>query len=388
MNEQEILKIISGGECSKVQFKERLPHIDNLAHEIIAFSNSQGGLIIFGINDKTGKINGLSFGEIREINQQLVNAASQKIYPPVYLTTETIHVDNEALVVARIEEGTGKPYKDASGIIYTKNGSDKRKITSNNELARLLGSGGFLSADEMSVLGSSIEDIDLDQFNSFLLKKYKKTLDDLNVKMEKILENLGLSRDGVLTLTGLLLFSKKRHKFRPQFSIQCVSVDGSVIGNKYTDNEGVFEGTLEEIFQRTMDFIGRNMKKIPESNGFNSLSKWEIPYEVFEELIVNALVHRDYFVSSTIKVFVFSDRIEIVSPGRLPNSLTIENVKNGVSIARNPILLSAVQFVLPYKGLGTGILRAYSLYPEIFMENRVEENQFKIIMKRRAGESR
>ena len=88
MNEHEIQKIISGGESSKIQFKERLPHSDRLAHEIIAFSNSKGGLIIFGVNDKTGELNGLSFNEIREVNQQLVNIASQKIYPPVYLTTE------------------------------------------------------------------------------------------------------------------------------------------------------------------------------------------------------------------------------------------------------------------------------------------------------------
>ena len=117
--------------------------------------------------------------------------------------------------------------------------------------------------------------------------------------------------------------------------------------------------------------------------GFNSQTKWEIPYEVFEELIINALVHRDYFISSTIKIFVFSDRIEIVSPGKLPNSLTIENIKNGISIARNPILLSTAQYVLPYKGLGTGIVRSYSLYPEIVLENDSAGNQFRAIIIRK-----
>jgi predicted HTH transcriptional regulator len=242
----------------------------------------------------------------------------------------------------------------------------------------------IISADEMPVPGSSTADIDLEQLNSFLRQKYKKDINELRLETDKILENLDLSKNGILTLTGLLLFSTKRHKLRPQFSVQCVSVDGSIIGNRYTDNEGVYEGTLGEVFQRTMDFIGRGMKKIPESEGFNSPSKWEIPYEVFEELMVNALVHRDYFISSTIKVFIFADRVEIISPGKLPNSLTIENIKNGVSITRNPILLSAAQFVLPYKGLGTGILRAFSLYPEITMENHIEENQFKVVIKRNA----
>jgi predicted HTH transcriptional regulator len=321
--------------------------------------------------------------EIQQINQQLVNVASQKVYPPVYLTTETVSVQNNNLIVVSIEEGTGKPYKDVNGTIYVKNGSDKRKVTSNDELSRLLRSGGSLYAEELLVQGSSVRDIDLEQFNAFIFRKYGKSPDDLGIKTDKILENLNLSKNDILTLTGLLLFSGKRHLLRPQFSVQCVSVDGTIIENTFTDNEGVFDGTLSEVFRKTMDFIGRNMKKIPETTGFNSPTKWEIPHEVFEELIVNALVHRDYFISSTIKVFVFSDRIEIVSPGKLPNSLTVENIKNGISIARNPVLLSAAQYVLPYKGLGTGIIRSYTLYPEISMENNDAQNQFRVIIKRR-----
>jgi predicted HTH transcriptional regulator len=159
-------------------------------------------------------------------------------------------------------------------------------------------------------------------------------------------------------------------------------MDGSIIGSTFSDNENILEGTILEVFKGAMDFIGRNMKKIPETNGFNSPTKWEIPHEVFEELLVNALVHRDYLISSTVKVLVFSDKVEIISPGKLPNSLTIENIKNGVSILRNPILLSTVQYILPYKGLGTGITRSFSLYPDITMENRIDENQFKVIIRR------
>jgi predicted HTH transcriptional regulator len=384
MESNELLEIIRRGESSKVQLKERLPHTDNLAHEMIAFSNSQGGLIIFGVNDKNGELNGLSFAEIQQINQQLVNVASQKVYPPIFLMTETVLVENNNIVVVSIEEGTGKPYKDTNGIIYVKNGSDKRKVTSNNELARLLHSGGSLYADELPVQGSSIHDIDREQFNIFIQRKYRQSLDELGIDIDKIFENLNLSKNGLLTLTGLLLFSKKRHILRPQFSVQCVSVDGSIISNEFLDNEGIFEGTLNEVFRKTIDFIGRNMKKVPETAGFNSQTKWEIPYEVFEELVVNALVHRDYFISSTIKVLVFSDKIEITSPGNMPNSLTLENIKNGVSVASNPILLSAAQYILPYKGLGTGIIRSYSLYPEIILENDISENRFKVTIKRKS----
>ncbi|MHC6203675.1 RNA-binding domain-containing protein [Breznakiellaceae bacterium SP9] len=382
MKKNELLTIIQGGESSMVQFKERMPHIDSIAHELIAFSNSRGGLLLFGVNDKDGKINGLKYEEIQELNEQLVNIASQRVYPPVFIRTETVTVDGQNVVVVGIDEGLGKPYKDLNGIIYVKNGSDKRKVTSNDELARLLRSSS-LFADEMVVNGSSVADINLEQFNTFVLRKYKKPIEELHASKDQILENLNLSKAGLLTLTGLLLFSNKRHNSRPQFSIQCVSIDGLKIANTFTDNEGVIDGTLPEVFERTMDFINRNMKKVPETSGFNSQTKWEIPYEVFEELIVNALVHRDYFISSTIKVFIFSDRVEIISPGKLPNALTVENIKNGVSIIRNPILLSAAQYTLPYKGLGTGIPRSYALYPDITMLNKIEDNQFVAIIKRK-----
>jgi predicted HTH transcriptional regulator len=385
MNAQELLTITQKGESSKVQFKERLPNIDSLTHELIAFSNTQGGLLIIGVNDKTGELNGLSFVEIQQTNQQIINAASQKIYPPIFVTTETITVDGNNIIAVSIEEGTGKPYKDKDGIIYLKNGADKRKVTSNDEIARLLRSGGSLYTEEIIVNGSSTQDIDPDQFDRFLYRKYQESLDDIQKEktgIDQLLENMGMAKNGVFLLNGLLLFSKKRHLLRPQFSVHCVSVDGSIIGNTFLDNEGAFEGTLPDVFQKTLDFIGRNMRKIPEGSGFNSVTKWEIPHEVFEELMVNALVHRDYFISSTIKVFMYTDKVEIISPGRLPNSLTINNIKNGVSVARNPILLSAAQYVLPYKGLGTGIRRAFSLYPDIIMENETDENQFKVIVKR------
>ena len=254
-----------------------------------------------------------------------------------------------------------------------------------DEIARLLREGGSLFAEELLINGSSTKDINIEQFNLFLIKKFNKSLDNFlqeNLTIEQVLENLNLAKNGVFLLTGLLTFSLKRHLYCPQFSVQCVSVDGSIINYTYSDNEAAFEGTIFDVFQKTMDFIGRNMKKVPETDGFNSQSKWEIPYNVFEELLVNALVHRDYFISSTTKVLVYSDKVEIISPGKLPNSITVENIKNGVSVLRNPVLLSTIQHILPYKGLGTGIRRSYSLYPDIIMQNKIEENQFVVIILR------
>ena len=383
MEESKLFELIQKGESSLVQFKERLPHPDSLAQEMVAFSNTKGGLIIIGVDDKTGALNGLSFNEIQQTNQQLVNVASQSVYPPIIISTETVNVCGENLIVVEITNGIGKPYKDRLGGIYMKNGSDKRRVTSNDEIARLLQSSKSLFADEMQVFGTSIEDIDEESYKFFLIRKYSKQPEDLGIKLIQSLENLNLMKDGVLTLSGLLFFSKNRSKYRPQFSVQCVSVDAAtLLDSSFIDNEASFDGSISQVFDQTITFINRNLKKVPVTNSFNSHTVWEIPYEVFEELIVNSLIHRDYFISSTIKVLLFCDRIEIVSPGKLPNSLTLENVKSGVSISRNPIMQTIAQHVLPYKGLGTGVMRAISFYPDIEFKNDVDKEQFIAIIKR------
>ena len=379
----EILELIDKGESSTVQFKKRIPHLDLLAQEMVAFSNANGGLIIIGVNDKTASMNGLSFDEIQTSNINLVKVTSQNIFPSITIITETVNVEGSNLIVVGIKEGFSKPYKDRLGSIYMKNGSDKRRVTSNDEISRLLQSSNAKFADEIPIQGTSIADINLEYYNQFIQKKYNKTLDDLGIELRQTLENLNLMSESQLTLSGLLFFCNNRQKYRPLFSIQCVSVDSTVItGNSFIDNESPFEGTMRDVFDKTISFIGRNLKKIPTGDTFNSQTIWEIPYEVFEELIVNSLVHRDYFISSTIKVFIFTDRVEIISPGKLPNSLTINNVLSGISIARNPILQNIAQHTLPYKGLGTGIMRAISLYPNITLFNDLEKEQFRVVIQR------
>jgi predicted HTH transcriptional regulator len=174
MTEAELVNMINGGESSKVQFKERLPHLDSLAHELIAFSNSQGGIILFGVNDKTGALNGLSLQEIQDLNQRIVNTASQKVFPPVNITTETVLVKGNRIVAVSVEEGLSKPYKDSNGIMYVKNGADKRKVTSNDEIARLLGSRN-LQVDETEIFDSSITDLDERLFSAYFKKEFGQT---------------------------------------------------------------------------------------------------------------------------------------------------------------------------------------------------------------------
>lgn len=106
--------------------------------------------------------------------------------------------------------------------------------------------------------------------------------------------------------------------------------------------------------------------RIQAGRGVNEPGKSEIPESAFDELIVNAIVHRDYLVSPPIRIFIFDNRIEIISPGHLPNNLTVEKIRVGNSNIRNPILVSYVaKGLLPYHGLGSGIKRALSEWERI-----------------------
>ena len=131
-----------------------------------------------------------------------------------------------------------------------------------------------------------------------------------------------------------------------------------------------------------MGFLPRNLRSIPRNQGVHEPGMLEVPPIVFEEIVANALIHRDFLVPAPIRVFVFKDRIAIISPGHLPNNLTVANITSGNSNMRNPSLASHATHVLPYRGLGTGIIRALGEYPQIeFVDDR-EGNKFSAIVAR------
>jgi predicted HTH transcriptional regulator len=383
MDALELLDLIQKGESSVVQFKIRINDAYKIGTEMVAFSNTKGGLIIIGVDDKTGDINGLSFEEIAETNQLLANAASDNVKPQIFIETETVEVDNNNVIVASIAEGLSKPHTDNKGIIWLKNGSDKRKVVSREEMARLLQSSGNLFADETIVHGTTVNNIDDVIFRKFIQKKHEKSIDELGLPISELLSNMGMIKGGNLTLGGLLLFGKNPQAFKATFTVHCISFKGNNVSeNSYRSKKEPFEGNLKEVYEKTLSFIVQNLNETQIDTNFNSQGQLEVPIETIIELLVNALVHRDYFINSSIKVFIFNNRIEIISPGRLPNTLTIENIKLGTSVIRNPILYSNVPYLLPFQGVGSGIRRAYSKYSDLELINDTERELFISVIKR------
>ena len=392
MDALELLDLIQKGESSTVQFKVRIDKKDkkksayDLGTEMVAFANTKGGLLIIGVVDETGEINGLSYDELQTTNQLLANVSTNNVKPAINIFTETVEVGDEKVVVVQVPEGISKPHTDNKGIIWVKNGSDKRTVTSREEMARLLQSSGNMFADETLVNGTTVNDIDDDFFKIFIKAKTNKSVEELGQSVSELLSNMGMLRNGNLSLGGLLLFGKNPQQYRPTFTVQCVSIVGNDISSKdYRDKEDPFTGNLQELYENTLSFITRNLKKIQQDESFNSPSVLELPIETIEELLVNAFVHRDYFINTSIKVFIFDNRIEIVSPGKLPNTLTIENIKAGTSIPRNPIIFSNVRYILPFVGVGSGIPRAYENYPDLELINDTERELFISIIKRNAN---
>jgi len=381
MEAVELLEIIARGEDGEHQFKSNFTNGDDLAIEMIAFLNSRGGQIIIGVHNN-GTRSGLTLEDVRRLNGLISNAASQSVRPPINPSTENVSFEDGLVIVVSVAEGISKPYMDKNGVIWVKSGSDKRKATSREELQRMFQDAGLIHGDEVPVNGLTVADLDMDYFRNFFEKEYEESLESQDLPLPRILENMNLVKEGSLNVAGALLFAQRPQFRLPVFIVKAVSYPGIEIHeSQYLDSEDL-TGKLADIFQKSLGFITRNLRHVQENQTVNSTGIIEIPKIVFEELLANALIHRDYFISAPVRIFIFSDRVEIINPGHLPNNLTIENIKNGNSNIRNPILASFATRILPYRGLGNGIRRALKEYPQIdFIEDK-EGNIFKVIAHR------
>jgi len=381
METTELIDLLSRGEDSRQQFKTDMTNADALAAEIVAFCNTAGGRIFIGVNDD-GSVRGLFGADVARLNQLIANAASQVVRPAVNPLTENVPHPNGTVMVVSIPEGVNKPYMDKNGIIWVKNGSDKRRATSREELQRLFQQAGLVHADETPVAGLSAGDVDMPYFEEFFEQQFGEPLAQHNQPLPQLLSNMNLMNQGQLNVAGSLLFARAPQYALPAFIVKAVAFVGAQIEDeRYIDSRDI-TGKLADVFQQTLGFIVANTRAAQGEQGFNSQGLPEIPRIVWEELIANALIHRDYFISAPVRVLVFADRVEIISPGHLPNNLTIENIKAGNSNMRNPILASFAAKLLPYRGLGSGLLRVIRAWRQVELIDDRAGNLFKAIVMR------
>ena len=399
----DILKQINAGEVSGVQFKERILDKYDIACELVAFSNSHGGKLVVGIKDKTGEINALSYSEVQETTNLLSDIASENVVPSILIKIDTVEVEDGNLVVATVKEGLNKPYHDNKGIVWVKNGADKRKVFDNAELAEMMTDCGSFAPDEAGVRDATVNDLDATTIKQFLGNRFERVLEkkgltgdafnEASLDMicsaiakghdcEKILRNLRFIRpDGSLTVAAMLLFGKYTQRWLPMMTAKCICFAGNSVGSKvFRDkvNDADMEGNLLHQYDTIMDFFTRNLHNVQVGDEFNSMGKLEIPYTSLVEFTVNSLVHRSLNMKAPVRIFIFDNRVEIHSPGALPNGLTIDDIKAGTSMPRNMFLFNNAIYLLPYTGVGSGITRALDEDINVTFMNNDKAQEFVI----------
>lgn len=380
MTEDTFKDLCLCGETTKVQFKETFTSQKEIAKEMIAFANSKGGVILFGVEDKSGKLVGLSYDEIQVISRELGNAANEQVRPTIYIDTEVVRMDEKHFLICSIEEGKNKPYKNLNGEIWVKQGADKRRITENAEILSLFQDSGSYQPDAAGVNGTTFDDLDRYAIDDYLQKVYATTLDGFGGKAEQVLKNIHvLNHNSVPTLAGYLFFGKHPEYNCPTCMVKAVSFFGNdLAGTQYRDTKEIL-GNMPQLYDKSMAFLKANLHNVQEEGAsFNTVGKLEIAEEVLEEVVQNALVHRDLLRSAPIRILIFDNRVEIISPGALAGGLTEDDIRNGKTYQRNPYMATFATNALHYKGIGSGIVRILAEYPDIQLDNDDSAKEFKV----------
>ncbi len=231
---------------------------------------------------------------------------------------------------------------------------------------------------------TSIQDLDMGEFNRFFKNKRNRDFHETGLDLQTVLTNLNLFADGHLTLAGALFFAVYPQRYYPMFTVQALRVKGTDTTHREFLDKKYFNGNMRNLLEQSLMFLKAHLRNIQNRETFNTPGALEVPESALEEAIVNALIHRDYYISAPVKLMIYDNRVEIINPGKLSNALTVEKIKSGLSIARNPILHSIAPFVLEYSGFGTGIERIVSLCPSVEFINDVEAEWFACVIPRPA----
>lgn len=347
--------LLQQGENNAIEFKSANVSPDGLAKEIVAFANTLGGSILIGVEDN-GSISGVN--NITQVEEWVTNICRQNIIPPIQVEISIEKKDNLDVLLIEVPKGKDKPYQTNKNQYLVRVGSTNR-IASHQELLRLFQQAGVFHFDATGVPKTTITDLNwakLDQFFSQYGVDFSNESDK-----ERLLINTDLmTSEGEITVAGLLVFGINPQKFLYNASISFAHFAGNSVSDSLLDKR-VIEGTLDYQIDTGLAIIKDNIRHPSVIQGAKTVdAHFLYPDKVFREIIVNACLHRNYAISgSRIRIFLFDDRLEVRSPGRLPNTVTVEKMKSGVSYAPNPVLLKFMENLRYIDKLGRGIPMVY-----------------------------
>jgi len=383
MKSQEFLELINKGENYHIEFKLEEESNEDFAKTIVCFANTDGGKILIGVDD-SGKIIGVS--DIDNVMLRMDDIALNRCEPPVIILQESVNIDGKNVVIVNVEKGNQRPYKTKSGHYYVRSSNRCRQAT-REELLRIFQSTKSLFYDELPVSNAKFIDLDISAFKYFL-KNYLEI--EINNEEEIIyyLANFHLLEKETLipTLAGILFFAYEPQKFISEGRIVYAIIDGIDIGETVLETKNL-TGKIFDIIQDIESFFKLALRNKHRIKDFQLESKFEIPLTALREAIVNAIAHRDYTINSPIRVLIFTDRVEIHSPGKLPNTVTIESMKVGGShVLRNPTIYNMLLKMKMVTDLGSGVRRIIKLVKEHLNKDVdliSQENEFIVIIPRK-----
>lgn len=375
MNAADILVRIGNGEDLHTEFKERPIHADDLAASLVAFANTDGGQVIFGVSSK-GRIVGVKDAD--SLTRSVDAVAFNNCEPPITVVQEIVRDQSGAtFVVVNVPKGDQRPYHANRGVHYVRTTSGRRQA-SRSELLRLFQSAGSFFYDEMPVLQARKGDLAERAIAQLLEDVQAQGVDVADLAPERLLRNWRLTRavndEERPTVAGVLFLARNPQRHLPCAYVSALRIPGSDISLEPTDQKRI-EGALVETLEDTMRFLNLNLLRPHRIESLEPEVRPELPVAALREALVNALAHRDYAVPAPVRVIVFDDRVEVRTPGGLPNSVALEALRSGVHVLRNPAIYNVFLKLGFVTDAGSGIPRVIRLVctatgrePELRME--------------------
>lgn len=328
----------------------------DIARHLVAFANANGGVLVIGIEDN-GTVTGID--SEKAINEYIDVPYSNCIGKlRVNHEVRSVKEDDfdKKILIFSIEPSENSVIKLKDGKVYLRIG-DKSKLLNYDQVTQLEYDKGDRSFEDEIILDSSMDDVDRE-----LLEEYKNKL-NTNLDLEEILEARGLLKNNHLTNAGVLLFAKYPTKFLPNARLRLLKYDGIKIKTGKRLNivkEINFEKSIPRIIQEVREKINVQLREFQflDENGLFKVIP-EYPEFAWFEGIVNSLAHRDYSIMGDyVRVSLYDDRLEIFSPGKLPNIVTLENMLN-TRYSRNPRIARVLSEFGWVKELNEGVKRIY-----------------------------
>ncbi len=349
-----IFELIRKRESEDLEFKESLGELREIIETVVAFANRSGGKILIGVKDN-GEIIGVDIG--KGTLENLINNIINSTEPPIYPSVSVENLRGKDVIVIDVPSGANKPYF-YRGRAYIRVGRANRVLPPEELREILLKTVERAPWDEKTMVDFEELEIDQEAIRLFVeeVKKSRRAPIEEPVDPKNLFLKLNLLKEGKVKAAGVLLFDVNPQRYFPWAVIKAGRFKDSLT----VIDETQIGGNLFRQVEEALKFIMRNIRKtfrIDPHTG-RRIDMWEYPLEALREAIINAIIHRDYSVYSSVYIKIYDDKLTIINPGGLLEPLTIDDLRREhPSILRNPNIANIFYLAGYIEKWGIGTLR-------------------------------